>query len=161
MNIAENPEVSDQSVPKREECCASPLDLLSCWLEGKEVPTVCSRKAHSGKTLIAFCNQVKNVASICTEGLMYEIDVTGKLGMSRFTLTKRASEREIWLKLRGNYRLVVLVPYVSIELMNNSFECREFHSVCEIFTMGINSAPDPAMIGKSVSGGVKAVSITK
>ena len=97
MHIAENPQVSDQSVPKRKECCAGPLDLLPGWLEGKEVSTVRSRKAHPGKTLIAFGNQVKNVALVCAKGLMYEIDVIGKLGMSSFTLTERAPEREIWL----------------------------------------------------------------
>ena len=38
--IAENPQVSNQSVPKRKECCASPLDHFPCWLECKKVSAV-------------------------------------------------------------------------------------------------------------------------
>lgn len=40
MHIAENPKVSDQSVLKRKERCASPLDFFTCWLESKKVATV-------------------------------------------------------------------------------------------------------------------------
>ena len=56
MHIAKNPKVSNQSVPESEERCARPFDILSGWLEAKEVSTVYSRKAHSRKTLIAFGN---------------------------------------------------------------------------------------------------------
>lgn len=130
MHIAEDPQVSDQSVPKRKERCASPLDLFPCWFEAKKVATVSSRKPHSGKTLVALSNQVKNLALVFTKGLMYEIDVISKLEMPSFTLTERSSECEVWLKQRGNCRLVVLVPYIGIELLNNSFECGIFHGEC-------------------------------
>jgi len=46
---------------------------------------------------MAFGNQVKDVALVCTKGLMHEVDVTSKLGMTNFSLTERPSKREIRL----------------------------------------------------------------
>lgn len=97
MHIAKNPQVSDQPILKRKECCSSPLDLFPCWFETEEVSAVHSRKAHSGKTLLALLNQVKNVASICAKGLMHEIDIFAKLGMPRLARAEGTSEIEIGL----------------------------------------------------------------
>ena len=102
MHVAENPKISDQSFPKREEGCTCPLDIFSGCFVGKEVPTVYSRKTHSRKTPITFGNQVKNVASVCTKGLVDEIDIISKLRMSSFALAERASECEVWLQQRGD-----------------------------------------------------------
>ncbi len=127
MHIAKNPQVSDQTIPKRKECCASPLDLLPCWPETEEVSAMHSRETHSGKTLLALFNQVKNVTLVCTKGLMNEIDIFGKLGMPILARAEGASEREIRLQQQGNRRLVVLVPHVIVELMNNRLERRCLH----------------------------------
>ncbi len=59
---------------------------------------------------------------------MDKINILRKLGMSSLSWTEGTSEREIRAKQMGNDRLVVLVPDIGIELLNNRLHHRVVHS---------------------------------
>jgi hypothetical protein len=68
---------------------------------------------------------------------MDKINVLHKLGMSSLGWTERTSESEVRAKQIRDDGLVVLVPHIGIELLNNRLHHRVIHSECQGVLGGI------------------------